>query len=130
MNGVDSRLRRVETASDTAQFHTLSSAGRMLLVPPVTALSAVVATNFPVAGRNEVRMSWVEPTDVEVAGYEIWLTLNGATTQIAFVRNSPIVLNVTVSLTADGLLHVITVLRNGSRLDFDLAPTVTGSFAA
>lgn len=130
INTTDSRLRRVETASDTAQFRTLSSLPRMLQVPAVTALSAVVAPNFPSAGKNEVRMGWIEPTDVEVAGYEIWLTINGATTQLAFVRNAPIVLNATVSITGNGVLHVVTVLRNGSRLDFSLAPTATGNFAA
>lgn len=124
----DSRLRRVESSGDTAALRLLTSAGRMRQIPPVTGIQAQVTS--VAGGRNEIIVSWIHPMDPDIVGFDVWLTHNGGTFQVARTENSPAVVTYTVGTTAPAVLTVITRMRNGSMLDFSLCPTATVELTA
>jgi hypothetical protein len=124
-----SRLRRLESPGTVAATRYLSSAVRMSRVPLVGGIKAQV--NWTVGGRNEIIVSWTDSIDPDVLEYEVWIERFGmAPTRVGTASQSPADISIVTGTTGAAAFRVMTIMRNGVKLDLSLCPTATVTLTA
>jgi hypothetical protein len=101
----------------------------MSRVPIAGGIKAMVT--WTVGGRNEVAVSWTDSIDPEVLEYEIWMERTGmASTRVGTASRSPADISIVTGTTGAAAFRVMTVMRNGVKLDLELCPTATVTLTA
>jgi hypothetical protein len=124
---------RVINATNTAEGSVLP--GRQTgptRVPLVSNLK--ILSQEPSFNTNVFTLSWLEPPDQTIAGYQIYYKIDGQTPiSLSLVQHSPAMVPVVYTETTSSrrvIFYIQTVLKNGFVSDLNLSPTVAASFSA
>lgn len=128
-----SAVDRVINATNTAEGSVLPN--RQIgpsRVPLVTGLK--ILSQEPSFNNNVFTLTWNEPTDQNIAGYQIYYKIDGQTPiSLSMVQHAPAMVPVVYTETTSNkrvTFYIQTVLKNGFVSDLNLSPTVAASFQA
>ena len=128
-----SAVDRVINATNTAEGSVLPN--RQIgpsRVPLVTGLK--ILSQEPSFNNNVFTLTWLEPTDQNIAGYQIYYKIDGQTpVSLSMVQHAPAMVPVVYTETTSNkrvTFYIQTILKNGFVSDINLSPTVAASFQA